>query len=167
MNTEPDPPASVDTGQSDQPNVAARRPRRRLLVRLLLTAVIFLSGGVVGAGVALIAVRQGIIHGIHHPEEMPRRIAHQLRHKLDLTDEQTHKVERILQQRQAVLQEIRGRYQPEVEHELDRLQQEVDEVLDANQRARWNITIENMRSTWIPKLPNGSESGAIIRDDGA
>ncbi len=144
-------PSAISSGT--QPVASSGRRWRRIIVRILLVVVIFGSGAVVGAGIALIAVRHGIIYGIHHPKEMPARIAHRLRYRLDLSDRQTQQVEQILAQRQVALQRIRRRYQPEVERELDLLEQQVGRVLTPGQRQRWERIIRAMRATWIPELP--------------
>jgi hypothetical protein len=83
-----------------------------------MLSAIFLSGLLVGVGITLLAVRQGMLYGIHHPEEMPVRVVARLRRPLSLSDEQADRIESIIRQRQVHLQEIRRRYQPEVEAEL-------------------------------------------------
>jgi len=113
---------------SVQPRPIAAAARGRWLRRLML-AVIFLSGLMAGVGVTLLAVRQGVLYGIHHPEEMPERVAARLRRPLNLSDQQADRVEAIIQQRQTHLQEIRRRFQPEVEAELEQVYAEIRELL--------------------------------------
>ena len=128
-------------------------PRRRWWVHLLLSLVIFASGGAVGVGVTLIVLRNGVLYALHHPREMPVKIAAGMRRPLRLSDEQVRQVERILSQRQQVLQDIRRRVQPEVEAELDRVEQQVAEVLDNQQRERWHEHFTRLRGIWLPPLP--------------
>ncbi len=127
--------------------------RRRWWVSLGLALVIFASGCIVGGTATLLVARNRILHALHHPEEGPARIAARLKRKLDLTDEQTKKVEAILARRQAALAAIRRRVQPEVESQLDLVESEIAEVLDDSQRAEWRQRIEALRATWLPPKP--------------
>jgi len=134
------------------PLAAPPRPRRRWL-RWLLWTVIFGSGFVAGVGVTLIAVRRGALESIHHPETMPKKIAQRLRRPLELSDEQMRRIEQIVARRQPALLQIRVRFQPEVEAELDGIQREIAQVLDEQQRPRWEQLFDHLRRTWLPPLP--------------
>jgi len=130
------------------------RPRpRRLWIRLVLYVVIFLSGGVVGVGGALFVIRARVLHAVHHPDEMPKLIAKRLQGVLALDDEQTQKIGVVLQERQSALQEIRSRYQPEVEAELEKVDEQISEILDKDQRAEWRERFQVLRETWVPPIP--------------
>ncbi|MBN2476509.1 MAG: hypothetical protein JXB62_17980 [Pirellulales bacterium] len=131
----------------------AAPPRRRAWVRLLLSLAIFVSGVVVGAGGTLIVVRNRVLHAVHHPEDMPAVIAARLRRTLSLRDDQAQQVEQILRQRQLALQEIRRRFQPQVETELDAVEAQISAVLDETQRVRWQKHFEHLRRTWMPAPP--------------
>ena len=113
---------------------AAVPPRRRLWVRVLLSLIIFVSGGVAGGGIALLAVRDRVLHAIHHPEEMPAVIAGRIRRALHLSDAQAQEAEKILVRRQRAIQAIRRQFQPQVEAELDRFDEEMSAALDDRQR---------------------------------
>lgn len=134
-------------------SVSATRPRRRVWVRILLSLVIFVSGGVAGTGVTLIAVRNRALYMIHHPDKTPTLIAGRIGRSLRLSDAQVQQVETILGQRQRAIQGIRREFQPRVERELDRVEEEISQVLDDEQRARWRKHFERLRSTWVPALP--------------
>ena len=127
-------------------------------MRVLLWTLIFGSGMVVGVGSTLITVRQGALQRIHHPEQMPAMIANRLRRPLGLSPEQQSQIEQILNERQVVLQDIRRRFQPELEAELDVVYQRIGEVLDPQQCEKWDKYFEHARRTWLPALP--SESSA-------
>lgn len=127
--------------------------RRRWWVSLVLALVIFGSGCIVGGAATLLVARNRILYALHHPEEGPARIAARLKRKLDLSDEQTQKVEAILAKRQAALAAIRRCVQPEVESQLDLVENEIAEVLDDAQRAEWHERIEALRATWLPPKP--------------
>jgi hypothetical protein len=139
------------------PLVPPPRPRRWL--RLLLAAVIFLSGIAVGVGVSLIVVRNRLVFAIHHPDEMPAVIAARLRRPLKLSDEQVQEVQRILSERQRALQELRRRVQPRVEAELDEVERQIAQVLDDQQQERWQRLSQHLRGTWLPDLPPPESPG--------
>lgn len=139
-------------GPQELPQPAAA-PRRRWWVHVLLSLVIFASGSAAGIGATLIVLRQRVLFALHHPREMPVRIAANMRRPLQLSDQQVRQVEQILSQRQQVLQDIRRRVQPDVEAELDRVEQQVAEVLDHQQRERWREHFAQLRGTWLPPLP--------------
>ena len=136
-----------------QPAVPAVPRWRRWRLHVLLSLVIFASGGAVGVGATLIVLRSRVLYAIHHPREMPVKIAANMRRPLQLSDEQVRQVEQILSQRQQLLQDIRRRVQPEVEAELDRVEQQVAEVLDNQQRERWHEHFTRLRGIWLPPLP--------------
>ena len=57
----------------------------------LMMLIIFLSGAIVGTGGALLAVRQHVLHKIHHPQEVPDTVAARLQRKFDLEDHQAQR----------------------------------------------------------------------------
>ena len=147
-------------------SVATPVPRRRW-VRLILWCIIFGSGFVAGTGLTLIAVRQGMLQAVHHPEAMPAKLANRLRRPLSLDDRQVDQITGILRQRQRALEQIRGRIQPELIEELDALDEQIAGVLNADQRERWNTLSEKLRATWIPPMPaNNSPNAAPSPDSG-
>ncbi|MHB8900235.1 MAG: hypothetical protein ACYC6Y_15910 [Thermoguttaceae bacterium] len=136
---------------------AATAPPRRSgsWLRLFLYLVIFVSGGLVGAGGGLLIIRSGALFAVHHPEAMPARIVDRIDSSLSLSDPQRRQVESILRERQRAIQEIRVEFQPRVEEELDRLEADVSAVLDPVQREKWQRRIDYLRRTWLPPLPPG------------
>ena len=142
--------------EAGRPPALGRAPRRRLGIRIVLSLIIFVSGGAAGTGITLLVIRDRVLHAIHHPEEMPALIAHRMRGTLHLSDEQVQQVEKILGRRQLALHAIRREFQPQVERELDRVETEVSAVLDDQQRRNWRERFEQMRGEWIPAPPTGS-----------
>lgn len=128
-------------------------PRRRRWLSWLLAVVIFVSGVVVGGGLAVALIHNRVLAALHHPEQAPERITQRLRRTLSLSDEQTAQVQAILHKRQQTLQEIRRRVQPEVETQIDEVEREVADVLTPEQRERWHRLLEQLRATWLPPMP--------------
>lgn len=146
-----------ETARVEPSEIPIASKRRCSWLRLVLYLVIFASGCVVGAGVTVIVVRNGALFAVHHPEEMPSRIAARMARALSLDDEQTREVECILRERQSALQDIRREFQPQVENELDRLEEQVSAVLNDQQRENWRDRFDYLRRTWVPAPPPSTE----------
>jgi hypothetical protein len=134
-------------------------PRRRWWLRLVLTLVIFVSGALVGTGGTVLVIRNRVLSGIHHPEQMPQRMVNRLRWPLGLSEEQAVELEQVFERRQASLQQLRRRFQPELEAELDQIEVEVADVLDEEQQKRWQEYFGHIRRTWMPPMPNDPPAG--------
>ncbi|HTY23792.1 MAG TPA: hypothetical protein VMC85_11710 [Desulfomonilaceae bacterium] len=117
---------------------------------VLLGLIILLCGILIGAGVTIVVLHKVVLHAIHHPEEMPRRVTERLRHKLGLSDEQAVKVRAILTERQKAFQELRRAARPKVEREIERLKEEIASVLDEKQARKWREQLEKLRRKWVP-----------------
>ena len=129
-------------------------PRKRRFWRaLLLGMVILLCGMLIGAGVTVIVLQKFVLYAIHHPEEVPNRVAERLRNKLSLSDEQAKKVKAILTERQKAFLVLRRMARPKVERELERLREEVAAVLDENQARKWRKRFDRLRRQWMPPPP--------------
>ncbi len=142
--------------ESEGPTSLDRRPlptRRRFWKQALLSLIIFASGAIVGTCTTLILIRQQVHHRIHHPEEMPGKIAARMQRKLDLSNEQTEQVQAILTERQQAIQQIRREFQPQLEAELNQMQEQVAHLLDDSQRMAWQAWFQDLRATWIPSAP--------------
>ena len=157
-----------DPSETTHPAPSITPPfRRRWWIRLILWCIIFGSGFVAGTGLTLIAVRQGMLQAVHHPEAMPAKLANRLRRPLGLDDQQVDQITDILRQRQRAFEQIRGRIQPELMQELDILDEQIVGVLNGDQRDRWNALSERLRATWIPPMPaSGSLDTAPAPDSG-
>lgn len=159
MNQPQQPETPLPQPSSPEAPQESRQPqppgKRRRWLPVVLGLVIFLSGTVFGACGALMAVRNRVLHAVHHPEEMPPRVAARLRAKLGLSDEQTAQVQQVLAERQQAFQAIRRDVQPKVVAELDRLETDVAAILDEDQRAEWRERFDQLRDTWIPDAPEG------------
>ena len=133
------------------------RPRRRWLTALVGVGI-FLCGAAIGSGVTLLVLRDALMGFLRHPEKIPARITSRLRGKLDLTDEQTTRVESILEKRQVALQELRREVQPRIEAHLDAIRAEIEAVLTKEQAERWREQFDRLRRTWLPPLPPPAET---------
>ncbi|MCX5659171.1 MAG: hypothetical protein NTW19_05540 [Planctomycetota bacterium] len=135
-------------------------PRRRWLT-VLLTAVIFVAGLMVGSAATVAIAVHRIQYAIHHPEEAPDRITRELKRKLRLNDEQAGRVRGILARHQQALQGIRFRVQPELEDLFARVESDVADTLEKTQEVRWHAMVRNIRERWLPPSAPAPLSEAV------
>lgn len=133
--------------------VEVARQRRGKWLPVLLSLLIFMGGLVCGGGLSLLAVRQRLLSGLHHPEHVAEHVTRRLAFRIGLSSEQSARVEAVLRQRQPALQALRKRMQPEIEMELALLRAKVGEVLEEPQRTRWKQLFDGLCRTWFPPLP--------------
>ncbi|MEW6355595.1 MAG: hypothetical protein AB1696_04660 [Planctomycetota bacterium] len=127
--------------------------RRRTVLMVLLGGVILLSGIVIGSGLTLLWLQHTLLYMVHHPEGAPKTISLHLQRKLNLTDEQTRRVEAILRERQKDTQALRREVQPRVEEQLAKARDEVAAVLTSEQAKKWNAYFDAMQEKWLPPAP--------------
>jgi hypothetical protein len=132
-------------------------PRRRPWRSLLLGLIILLCGILIGTGGTVIVLQKVVLYAIHHPEEVPNRVAERMRNKLGLSDEQTKKVKAILAERQRAFLALRRAARPKVEQELERLREEVATILDKNQARKWRKRFDALTRQWMPPPPPPAE----------
>jgi hypothetical protein len=125
---------------------APRSRRGRTWFTVVLCAVIFLAGGVVGAGGTLIRIGRQTREAIAHPEALPHRIALRLQSRLDLTDEQTARVEQVILRRQGRILETLQNVDPEI----DALELEIAELLHPAQADVFAARFRQFRDDYLP-----------------
>ena len=118
----------------------------------LLALVILLCGVAIGAGATVLLMIKHVQQVIHHPEIFPAHLASRLQSKLDLSDQQTAQVEGILRSRQAAIQKIRVRFQPEFKADLDGLEKDIAGVLNPEQAEEWRKWVQEKRRTGLPEM---------------
>ena len=127
-------------------------PRRRRWLTALVMLVIFVCGGIVGAGAMLKFIDGRVQEAIHHPEQMPARVAGRLERRLGLSEKQHADVLDILTRRQQELFAIRRQTQPQIEAVLDGIEADVVGVLDSSQKETWLSDAKRFRERFTPPL---------------
>lgn len=116
---------------------------RRRWVTLVLLLVVFVLGGVCGAGVTFYGAMCAIRSNMRNPEQQTERIMRRLDRRLELTDEQEPKIRAIVQRQQADM--MQGR--------LERFEQtdlEMRPILTPEQQEKWAAVVEELRQRWMP-----------------
>jgi hypothetical protein len=125
------------------------RKRRRWLAAVLVFFV-FIAGMLCGAGLTIAMAVHRLRYAIHHPEEVPARITAMLDKRLHFSAEQQTKVESLIAERQAHLQNIRREVQPQVQSELDGLRSDISALLTPDQQEKWDRLYTEAIRTWMP-----------------
>lgn len=133
-------------------------PKRRLWLKVLLMLAIFFSGAVVGGGLTVVYIVKRVKHAIAHPQDAPEKLAGRLKAKLDLSDEQTTKVQVIIAERQAALRNIRRQAQPQIDEQIALLRAQVKQVLNETQAKQWDALLDDLIKNWLPRLPESQSA---------
>ena len=142
------PPASPAAALPAQP---PRRSRRWLTI--LLCVLIFLAGGVTGAGAMAVHTIRRIKEAVHNPEVIPERIVARLRRPLDLDKEQELKIRAILARRQASLLEARAEVLSRAGPEFTGIEDDIANVLRPDQLDDWHKLYRKFLTEWLPDEP--------------
>jgi hypothetical protein len=136
--------------------VKSVRPNRRW-VPVALMAALFLSGGVIGAGLAAMAIHSQR-EVLFNREKLPDMILLMIQDDLGihLTPDQMKQVKGILESRQDSLRSLRVEVRPRFDHEYELLDSQVGAVLDASQRSKWHEAFREKLRVWFPWREQGS-----------
>ena len=109
----------------------------KLFKSLLLLALVFFAGIVVGVVGTRAVVRHFVREAIVHPEKMQAVIERNLTRKLRLDNGQQVKLHQILTGAHAQLKELRGEYQPQFFAVVSNASQQISVMLTPEQQARF------------------------------
>jgi hypothetical protein len=137
------------------PDAASPRRRRRVLVMVAFGMVILISGIAIGSGGTVIWMHHRMMRAFHDPDRMEAELAARIRSELDLTDEQTARVEQVLKERRKAMDKLHEEMSPKFEAERERLRTEVAAVLNSEQARKWNEDFDKI----LPMPPQGPPIG--------
>ncbi|MFH1022831.1 MAG: hypothetical protein V1809_05530 [Planctomycetota bacterium] len=147
MNPNPTPCATTD------PPPAPPRAPRRIWKMLLPGAIILICGVILGSGGTLLWLRHKMHQAIRDPHRMPAELTERIRTHLDLSEEQTAKIGKILRDRHDRL--MRTHHQT-FQAEIDGMRADVAAELTPDQARRWNADFESiLRFPRFPPPPPG------------
>jgi hypothetical protein len=118
------------------------RPRSRTWPVVLLGLVILICGNVIGAGTAVLWLKQYLPPRPPPDRVAPDRIAADLRDRYNLSEEQARKVREIMQRSIEELDAIHRDTQEKAEAEREKLRGEMKTVLTPEQYAQWLAQFE-------------------------
>jgi hypothetical protein len=134
------------------------RPSRRAWLRDLGLALVLFSCGAVAGGVG---VTQYYAHRLARFQQNGmdmRRAFGRLQRSLDLTEEQSKDVQKILRDGVAELRGVRRSVRPRVEEIMERMRTDVASRLDERQKKIWEERFRKTAARWFPKTDDSDGS---------
>lgn len=123
-----------------------RRPWRR---NLALGLIILVCGAVIGSMITAVTLRRGPMHEMRRMEDLPQKIASEMRREFGLSAEQEQQLKGIFEEHGKKLSDIRREVQPRVESEHESLRKAVETVLTPEQAGKWQKKFDQMRKPWM------------------
>jgi len=136
------------SNRSTDPGSLRPAPRRGR-ASLLLVAMIFVSGGLVGAGLAVIFQPQKALRGRKSPQEVRDLVTRKIADRVGLSEQQTQQVRQIMEERMKELQKLRLEIQPRMKQQAGVLHKKVSALLDDGQRPKWEKLYAELRRKWF------------------
>ncbi len=136
----------------DQPNTGQTLPpptcRRQWPWWLVLVLAALVGGAALGAHLEIWADSQRDKEFRQHPERAPERFAQRVKKELDLTDDQTAKVQEVLTRQWEATQRIRQETYSLYKPLLDKTDRDISKVLTAEQKPKWDEYFRVIRSRY-------------------
>jgi hypothetical protein len=160
------PPAGPPPGQPAlQSQPQSQPPRRsRPWLTVVLCVLIFLAGGVAGAGAMAVHTLRRVREAVHHPEVIPERIVSRLRRPLDLDPQQELQIKAILARRQASLLEARAAAMQRARPDFEGIEADIAAILRPDQVDTWHKLYERFLSDWVPERFSRGPDGLRSED---
>ncbi|HSW00059.1 MAG TPA: hypothetical protein VLI39_07800 [Sedimentisphaerales bacterium] len=150
----------VDSPRHSHPVAPHRVPptRQQIIAQVLVSAVILVSGVVIGGGGTILALRDRIIppfesEKIDSPpsgqdgDEAEKRssfVADRIRQQYELNDEQTRQVKAVFAQQFAATEELWNKFRQAEQDQRDKLAQAIKTILTPEQFAKWDSDYKKM-----------------------
>jgi len=133
--------------------------RREVWLSIILGSLILLCGIAIGSSVVILRFKDRIWPGprVIHTRRSPEIIATRMQRRLELTDEQTEKVEALLHKHFEGIQAVHKDARKKIEAEHKQLRAGMKKVLTAEQFERWDSRFKRMKArSWRDKGPERS-----------
>jgi len=129
------------------------RPRRRWVWTVLLALVIFVSGVLVGGGLTFKVITSGFKRSFQDPAVLAEHITLRMKRRLNLTDEQTFQVRRIILEQERAFQSLRKQIRPQLEAQIEKARRELTAVLTPEQTRKFEKRFDRFLKFWLPPQP--------------
>jgi hypothetical protein len=126
------------------------RPGRRGVGRFAVWTFFFAVGAATGAMGAVIVINNQMDHELRQPERWPRHMVASMQSELDLTEEQTAQVQKIVDEHHKAIGKIWADAGPRFRAELKTMEEQVASVLSGEQQQRWHEWLETRRRRVCP-----------------
>ena len=126
-------------------------PTTSVLKPVIFSALILISGIIIGAGLTLIitggpSTQKSLPPG---PEYMSGRMVERIVRELHLSGQQQEQLRPIVQQHMKAMDDIRRQARPEISKELKQMNEEILSILDGPQKEIWQDRIQRMQEHFI------------------
>ena len=155
-----DTSAPVPPAPAPAPPVAIASPpprRSRRWLTVLLCVLIFLAGGVAGAGAMALHTVRRVQEAVRHPEVIPERIVARLRRPLGLDAQQELQIRAVLARRQAALLDARAEALARAQPEFEGIESDIAAMLRPEQKDLWSKLYRRFLRDWAPRGPTNAE----------
>ncbi len=124
-------------------------------IRLILFAVVFACGAIVGGVGGSLLTRQRMLAFLRNPEQVPDRIVPLIQSELGLNSEQAAQVEEIVRQRYARIESLRAEVYPSQREEFAAMYKDVVPLLNEQQQRAWTELRNTVEQHYLPREPPG------------
>ena len=159
--------------EEDKTHEQAKRPhyrlyrRREVWLSIILGSLILLCGIAIGSSVVILRFREEMTHHGIHPERSPAIIAARMQRRLELSDEQTKKVEALLQKRFKAVHAAHKEAGKKINAEHKQLRAEMKKVLTDEQFELWDSHFKRMQERAARRdEPDRPRTGAQVFGQG-
>lgn len=111
----------------------------------------------IGSGLTIKILLNRLEHFVVHPEIRYEIASQQIQRKLGLNEEQSIKVEEILNETQNDLQKIRSERVPLIDAELNEMNHKMLDVLTPEQAEEWNKKYEYYYNKWFKPIKKNAQ----------
>jgi hypothetical protein len=146
--------------ETEKPNEAFAKPRRRRLWTILIALGIFVCGVMVGGGLSFKIVTVGYKRAFQEPDFLAEKIIRRMERRLDLNSEQVKQVREIVLEQQKAFQALHKEFRPRLDSQIEKTRRELAKVLTPEQAQKWEKTFARLQRFWLPPLP-GEPRGPI------
>jgi hypothetical protein len=142
--------------ETEKPNEAFAKPRRRHLWTILLTLIIFICGVLVGGGLSFKIIAAGYKRAFQEPDFLAEKIVRRMERRLDLNNDQVKQVREIILEQQKAFQSLHKEFRLRLDSQIEKTRKELAKVLTQAQAQKWEKTFTRIQRFWLPPLPRES-----------
>jgi hypothetical protein len=142
--------------ETEKPDQAFAKPRRRRSWTILLALIIFICGVLVGGGLSFKFVIAGYKRAFQDPDFLAEKIIRRMERRLDLSSDQVKQVREIILEQQKALQSLRKEFRPRLDSQIENTRKELGKVLTPEQAQKWEKIFARIQRFWLPPLPGES-----------
>ena len=142
--------------ETEKPNEAFAKPRRRRLWTILFALIIFICGVLVGGGLSFKIVTAGYKRAFQDPDFLAEKIIRRMERRLDLNSDQVKKVREIILEQQRAFHALHKEFRPRLNSQIEKTRKELAKVLTPEQAQKWEKTFARIQRFWLPPLPEES-----------